>query len=195
MFRYLILLNWTSVSDTLITIDATFPVGNYTFTVKNANGSATSPTLTVGQFGLRSPSDVRVAPFFPQIKWGRTTLDGSQVMPQGPYSWPCSNYFTPPYPAGSDYNYLNYPVGAGATAELMRFWQYPTTGVGTGLFTITVDGGQSTWPLRGGDGLGGPYQWSNMPLDPITVFDPLNPLASDRSGRPSAPSATISTCR
>jgi hypothetical protein len=86
---------------------------------------------------------------------------------------PCYNYFTPPYPAGSDYNYLNYPTGATATAELMRFWQYPTAGVGTSLFLITVNGGESCWPLRGGDGLGGPYQWANMPLDP------RNPLASD----------------
>lgn len=169
---------WTLVSDTLITIDATFPVGTYTFTVVGPNGSATSPALTVGQFGLASLSDVRVAPFI-QSNWGSTTVDGSQGMPQGPYSWPCYNYFTPPYPAGGDYNFLNYPCGAIATAELMRFWQYPTTGVGRGMFTITVNGGQSCWTLRGGDGLGGPYQWSNMPLNPISVFDPLNPLASD----------------
>lgn len=165
-------LTWTVISNTQITITGNFPTGTYTFTVQNAFGAATSPTLTVGQFGLSSPSDVRVAPFI-QTNWGRTTVDGYQTIPPFPNSLPCYNYFTPPYPAGSDYNYLNYPTGTIATAQLMRFWQYPTAGVGTTLYTITVNGGASDWPLRGGDGLGGPYDWGNM------LLDPSNPIATD----------------
>ena len=123
-------LTWTVISNTQITITGNFPTGTYTFTVQNAFGAATSPTLTVGQFGLFSPSDVRVAPFI-QTNWGRTTVDGYQQTPPLPYSLPCYNYFTPPYPPGTDHNYLNYPTGTIATAQLMRFWQYPTAGVGT----------------------------------------------------------------
>src|SRR5262249_5261216 len=44
--------------------------------------------------------------------------------------------------------------------------QYPTTGVGTGAFSVTVDGNSQIFHLRGGDGGGGPYQWSQMPLSP-----------------------------
>ncbi len=123
-------------------------------------------------FGAPTVSDMRVAPFI-QSLWGWTTVDGNQPPPPSPTSLPCYNYFTPPYTTGGQYNYLNYPVGGEATAELMRFWQYPTAGVGTTMFTITVNGGQSCWTLRGGDGLGGPYDWANMPLDPA------NPIASD----------------
>ena len=49
-------------------------------------------------------------------------------------------------------------------AQLMRFWQYPTAGVGTASFNITVDGNATTRSLRGGDGAGGPYNWAQMPL-------------------------------
>ncbi len=50
----------------------------------------------------------------------------------------------------------------------MRYWQYPTAGVGTNTFTIYIDGNAATGQLRGGDGNGGPYQWANMPLSPTT---------------------------
>jgi hypothetical protein len=48
----------------------------------------------------------------------------------------------------------------------MYYFQYPTTGVGAHTFPITVNGDATTGTLRGGDGSGGPYQWSNMPLIP-----------------------------
>jgi hypothetical protein len=77
----------------------------------------------------------------------------------------CYNYYTPPYGAG---NVTNYPAGCVATAmaQLMRCYQFPTTGVGTASFTITVDGTNSSYSLRGGDGAGGPYTWTNLPLCP-----------------------------
>jgi hypothetical protein len=48
-------------------------------------------------------------------------------------------------------------------AQYMRFWQYPETGVGTGCFTVTIDGASATKCLRGGDGSGGAYNWDQMP--------------------------------
>jgi len=51
-------------------------------------------------------------------------------------------------------------------AQLMRFWQYPTTGVGTGSYTIYIDNAATTRNLRGGDGSGGAYNWGSMPLVP-----------------------------
>ncbi len=51
-------------------------------------------------------------------------------------------------------------------SQLMRYYQFPSTGVGTASFPIQVDGSPSTYSLRGGDGAGGPYGWSNMPLVP-----------------------------
>lgn len=99
--------------------------------------------------GLASISDVRVAPLI-QSKWGQTWVCNS--------SWYCYNYYTP----------NNYPSGCVATAaaQLMRYYQYPTAGVGTDPCTIWVDGVEQTRNLRGGDGSGGPYNWSQMVLDP-----------------------------
>lgn len=78
---------------------------------------------------------------------------------------PCYNYYTPPNAPGTS---TNYPCGCVATsmAQLMRYWQYPTAGVGTASFNIAVCGSQESRSLRGGDGNGGPYDWSNMVLDP-----------------------------
>jgi hypothetical protein len=101
-----------------------------------------------------SISDVRVAPLL-QTKWGQTTVCGSA----------CFNYYTPPYGEGDTANYY---CGCTATAmaQYMRFWQYPTVGVGTDCFTIRVDGALQTRCLRGGDGSGGAYNWSLMTLVP-----------------------------
>jgi len=89
---------------------------------------------------LPSVSDVRVAPFI-QSKWGQFWVCNS--------SWYCYNYYTP----------NNYPSGCVATAaaQLMRYYQYPTAGVGTASFTIWVDGVEQSRNLRGGNGSGGPY--------------------------------------
>ena len=51
-------------------------------------------------------------------------------------------------------------------AQLMRYYQFPSTGIGTASFTIQVEGSPSSYTLLGGDGAGGPYVWSNMPLLP-----------------------------
>jgi streptogramin lyase len=56
-------------------------------------------------------------------------------------------------------------------AQLIYYYQYPSTGVGTPSFNISFDGNpiRWPWPLRGGDGKGGPYDWADMPLDPINA--------------------------
>jgi hypothetical protein len=101
-------------------------------------------------------SQIWVAPFV-QTLWNQVTdVSGSDA---------CYNYFTPPYGAG---NMSNYPCGCIATAlaQEMRYFQYPNTGVGTGSFTILNNGMTQTTQLLGGNGTGGPYQWTNMPLSP-----------------------------
>jgi hypothetical protein len=102
-------------------------------------------------------SDVRVAPLL-RTKWGQT-VDASCYNA-------CFNYYTPGGYGEGDAS--NYPAGCVATAmaQYMRFWQYPVSGVGTRGFTITVDGYGQTAYLRGGDGSGGAYNWSQMPYVP-----------------------------
>jgi hypothetical protein len=102
-------------------------------------------------------SSIWVAPFLPTL-WDQDTIGD-----EGKVS--CYNYFTPPYAAGST---SNYPSGCVATgmAQLMYYFQYPTTGVGAGAFSIYVNGTQTPAHLRGGNGSGGPYLWSNMPAVP-----------------------------
>jgi hypothetical protein len=115
--------------------------------------------------GLATISDVRVAPFV-QSKWSQDTT-----------CWPrqsCYNYYTPPGPDGSVGNYYSGCV-ATAMAQLMRFHQYPTTGVGTRTFSIQVCGSGQSRSLRGGDGAGGAYDWANMPLDPDAICGSLTP--------------------
>ncbi len=106
------------------------------------------------KYGLASVSDIRVAPLV-QTLWSQSSaFDAGSVA--------CYNYFTPPYTAGNVHNYVCGCV-ATAMAQLMRYWQYPTASVGTPSFTITVDGEARTAQLLGGDGLGGPYDWADMP--------------------------------
>ncbi|MHC4573093.1 MAG: C10 family peptidase [Planctomycetota bacterium] len=98
--------------------------------------------------GIGSISDVRVAPLM-KSNWAQTYVFGSK----------CYNYYTP----------KQYPCGcvATATAQLMRYHQHPTDGIGSIGFSITIDGGSpETWYTRGGDGEGGDYHWSDMVLDP-----------------------------
>src|ERR1019366_3551788 len=99
---------------------------------------------------LTSVSDVRVAPFT-QTTWDQQTAAGAGTTA-------CYNYYTPPYGAG---NVNNYPAGCVATAmaQLMRYYQFPSTSIGTASFPITVNGSGSSYSLRGGDGAGGPYVW------------------------------------
>lgn len=104
--------------------------------------------------GMSSISDVRVPPLV-QSKWNQSNV-GSAA---------CYNYYTPPNAAGST---ENYPCGCVATgmAQVMRYWQHPTAGIGTATFTIYICGSPTTRSTRGGDGSGGPYDWANMPLVP-----------------------------
>jgi hypothetical protein len=113
--------------------------------------------------GSGTIDDLRVAPFI-QTLWNQSTTDNTTNGPA------CYNFFTPPFAAGSPSNYVCGCV-ATAMAQLMYYYQYPSVGVGTPSFTITLTtpiGGtqEISKSLRGGDGYGGPYQWSNMPLDP-----------------------------
>ena len=99
--------------------------------------------------GLGSVTDERVAPFV-ESRWSQSVAYGG-----GPN---CYNYYTP----------NNYVCGCVATAmsQLMRYHQHPTSGVGTGSFTIYVNGTPQSASLRGGDGSGGAYDWANMKLVP-----------------------------
>src|SRR5208283_2129967 len=110
-----------------------------------------------------SIDDLRVAPFI-QTLWNQWTSDNTTN------GAACYNFFTPPYAADTSSNYVCGCV-ATALAQLMYYYQYPSVGVGTQSFTITIampsgDTGQAVRPLRGGDGYGGPYGWSMMPLNP-----------------------------
>ncbi|MDQ7778636.1 MAG: C10 family peptidase [Planctomycetota bacterium] len=97
--------------------------------------------------GIAGVSDVRVAPLI-QSRWSQSTASGQ----------PCYNYYTP----------NGYVCGCVATAmaQLMRYYQYPVQPTALGPYTIYIAGVEDTRSLRGGDGVGGPYDWANMPLIP-----------------------------
>jgi len=117
---------------------------------------AQSPPPEGVELGAASLSDVRVAPLV-QSKWDQDYV-GSNY---------CYNHYTP--------NHYLCGCTATAMAQVMRYHQHPTVGVGTPSFTIKVDGVEQTASLRGGDGSGGPYNWALMPLVPDD-FTPLNEL-------------------
>jgi len=104
--------------------------------------------------GLSIVSDERVSPLV-SSKWGQMDECGNA----------CYNYYTPPYSEGDANNYLAGCV-ATAMAQLMRYHQQPTFGIGILSFDIEVDGFPETAYTRGGNGFGGPYDWSAMALDP-----------------------------
>jgi hypothetical protein len=103
--------------------------------------------------GVGILSDVRVSPMV-RTRWSQSTDNTA--------SWgnPCYNYYTP----------NNYVCGCVATAmaQLMKYHEFPTGPVGTDAFQIRVNGVSQTRRLRGGDGVGGAYNWSQMPLNPAT---------------------------
>jgi hypothetical protein len=107
--------------------------------------------------GLTAVSQVMVAPFI-ATHWGQGTTTGGLA---------CYNYYTPPGLAGS---VNNDPCGCVATAlaQVLCYYRYPNTGVGALSFPITISGisGPVQATLRGGDGAGGVYPWSIMPLAP-----------------------------
>lgn len=114
------------------------------------------PKAQPNVIGSSQISDLRVAPFI-QSEWSQTLAFGSGVA--------CFNYFIPPYAPGTATNY-----GAGCVAvamgQLLYYYRYPSVGVGTGAFEISVDKTNMMRNLRGGDGFGGPYNWANMPAVP-----------------------------
>ena len=108
--------------------------------------------------GLSAVADVRVEPLV-QSRWSQSTESGMS----------CYNYYTPPYAPDTP---TNYPCGCVATAlaQVLRFHEYPTAGIGAHNFIIKVDGTPETAWTRGGDGTGGPYNWHLMMLDPNSTI-------------------------
>jgi hypothetical protein len=113
--------------------------------------------------GLTSISDVRVAPLV-ESKWDQTTC--CATVPD-PNALACYNYYTPPFDT-PDGNSHNYPCGCIATAmaQLIRYHQFPTLGIGIQTFTVRVTGVNYDVNTLGGDGNGGPYNWGLMDLVP-----------------------------
>ena len=96
---------------------------------------------------LSSVATVRVSPLLGST-WDQSTVSGNNVY----------NYWTP----------NNYVCGcvATATAQLIRYHSWPTTGIGVIGFTIYVNGASQTAYTHGGDNAGGAYVWGSMPLSP-----------------------------
>ncbi len=115
----------------------------------NAGEKAESGVELSTETQSASISDVRVASLV-SSRWDQSTVSTKNVY----------NYYTP----------SNYVCGCVATAmsQLMRYHSYPTTSVGTASFTISVDSSSTTRSLRGGDGSGGAYSWSDMPYVPTS---------------------------
>ena len=114
----------------------------------------TDPTATADEKSTGAISDMRVSPLM-GCEWGQN----------GVCDEVCFNYYTPD----------NYLAGCVAVtmAQVMRYHQHPTAGIGVQGFWIKKD--DSGWIAaytRGGDGSGGPYHWDDMVLVPscsITV--------------------------
>ena len=132
--------------------------------------------------------DLRVAPLI-ETRWDQTTcwteendVMGNSYMVNSIAA--CYNFYTPPsdpcdpcdYLVPSEYSGIagtygdpnNYPSGCVATAmaQLMHYHQWPQEGIGKKRFDIQVKYdeqwiSEEAW-TRGGDGLGGPYDWANM---------------------------------
>ena len=115
----------------------------------------------VQALGLSGVSDVRVAPLL-QSRWSQRNEGGLS----------CYNYYTPPNAPNTP---SNYPCGCVATAmaQFMRLHEHPVAGIGTHPFTIEVDYIEETAWTRGGDGAGGPYNWTQMVLDPDSTISGL----------------------
>ena len=107
---------------------------------------ATDATAQTEQ-GVPSINDVRVSPLI-TTTWDQDTAGGVNTY----------NIYTPG----------NRVCGCVATAmaQLMRFHQFPTAGVGTASYSISVCEVSTTRALRGGNGSGGAYDWANMPPSP-----------------------------
>ena len=91
-------------------------------------------------------SDIRVDSFV-QSQWNQDTHNNYDT------GLPCYNYYTP----------NNYVCGCVATAgaQLMRYWQWPTTSVTPLTRRCSVDGAYAQYMMQGGF-----YAWASMPLVP-----------------------------
>jgi hypothetical protein len=108
---------------------------------------------------LSSVSDVRVAPFV-QSLWGQSAECG-EVLPCTSGNPDVYNYYTPNSTSSvQPGNYNNYWSGCGATAlaQIIRYFQYPTAGIGVHSLPYSVNGSQLTGKTLGGDDRGGPYE-------------------------------------
>ena len=125
--------------------------------------------------GLLNISDHRVDPLV-RTKWNQTTCCDSPAIS-------CYNYYIPPsdpcdpcdyavtsspdspFPYGSP---GNFPCGCVATAmaQLMRFHEHPTDGIGKVLCQIKVQAMPEQAWTRGSDGQGGAYDWDLMVYEP-----------------------------
>lgn len=109
------------------------------------------PTNEVGLAASKGTlSDIHVAPLV-QSSWSQGGVNGVN----------CYNYYTPN-------NYVDGCV-ATALAQLMRYWQHPTAGIGQVTRTVYVNGTGRSATTRGGNGAGGAYNWGSMPLNPASV--------------------------
>ncbi|MBN2842234.1 MAG: C10 family peptidase [Sedimentisphaerales bacterium] len=111
---------------------------------------AAEPATKAGyQVNISSP---RVYPLL-TTKWSQHSHDNTTG------GLTCYNNYTP----------NNYPSGCVATAmaQIIKFWQYPQTGV-SGTFTIRVNGSAQNASLLGGTLPGGAYDYSLMPDQPST---------------------------
>ncbi|MBN1974763.1 MAG: C10 family peptidase [Sedimentisphaerales bacterium] len=113
--------------------------------------------------GLTCLCDVRVPPLV-QSQWDQNYVFGKT----------CYNYYTP----------NNYPCGCLATAmaQLMRYFEFPTSGIGIREFKITVNNYPQLKKTIGGDGFGGPYKWSEMVLKPGSYSQGLSPAQRQAIG-------------
>jgi hypothetical protein len=122
-------------------------IGSLKAKIKWRNLKVSAATVAAGR--AMSVSDVRV-PALMGTTWGQYNAWGTNSY--------CYNYYTPSH-------YYDGCV-ATAMAQFMRYSQWPIAGVGRQTKTIRVGSVSQTATTRGGDGLGGAYNWSRMDLTP-----------------------------
>lgn len=113
-----------------------------------AQTSAVDPTLPQS-----SICRVRVAPLI-QTKWGQGTDSQGR---------PLFNAYTPDNTAPG--------CVALCLAQTLNYYQWPTNGIGHNYSVCNVNEEPTFLWTRGGDGNGGPYQWSQMVNDPAGAPD------------------------
>jgi hypothetical protein len=142
-------------------------------TAMDAVASGSNETTPVSD---PSGLDDVVVPQLLHSEWNQSTDLNSQAL---------YNYYTPNGDTGicntpGDPNNVYTGCVATAVAQIMRFWQWPKTAVGTGTFNCSFEGSNLVLPLRGGNGNGGAYQWANMPLVP--AYAPSSPTMAEAIG-------------